>query len=200
MRKWINGGLISAKLGRGTPQGHRADGDRGQNTLCSPAAGVGDRERLGEAAGGAARTWVYSSPLGLHRPVYKVGGGSGVRTTAQKGEMHLAGLAQSSSGPQAGSCPPLRDQMAGQHPPAPWHWDHTPSHPLSARKGHIGAALGQNHLKDTLARRPCPGGMTSDHFINLDPLCGTALWLLPWRCWSGGLTQSHLDSLPEYSL
>ena len=121
MRKWINGGLISAKLGRGTPQGHRADGDRGQNTLCSPAAGVGDRERLGEAAGGAARTWVYSSPLGLHRPVYKVGGGSGVRTTAQKGEMHLAGLAQSSSGPQAGSCPPLRDQMAGQHPPAPWH-------------------------------------------------------------------------------
>ena len=36
--------------------------------------------------------------------------------------------------------------MAGQHPPAPWHWDHTPSHPLSARKGHIGTALGQNQV------------------------------------------------------
>ena len=72
MRKWINGGLISAKLGRGTPQGHRADGDRGQNTLCSPVAGVGDREHLGETAGGAARTWVYPSPLGLHCPVCKV--------------------------------------------------------------------------------------------------------------------------------
>jgi len=78
--------------------------------------------------------------------------------------MHLAGLAQSSSGPRAGSCPPLRGQMAGQHPPAPWHWDHTPSHPLSTRKGHIGAALGQNQVLPRVTQggltcvqqKPCP--------------------------------------------
>lgn len=164
MRKWINGGLISAKLGRGTPQGHRADGDRSQTTLCSPGAGVGEREHLGEAAGGAARTWVYPSPLSLHHPVCKVGGGGGVRTTAQKGMMHLAGLAQSSSGPRAGCCPPLRGQMAGQHRPAPRHGDHTPSRPLSARKGHIGAALGQNQVLPWVTlggltcvqQKPCP--------------------------------------------
>lgn len=54
--------------------------------------------------GGAARMWVYLNSLDLNFLVCKMG--SGTFTTGQNRSMHLAGLAQGSLGPQAGSHPP----------------------------------------------------------------------------------------------
>lgn len=48
--------------------------------------------------------WVYLSSLDLSFLVCKMG--CGIYTTGQNRSMHLAGLAQSSLGPQAGSHPP----------------------------------------------------------------------------------------------
>lgn len=57
--------------------------------------------------------WVYVSSPDLHFLVCKMGSGGTVYTIGQNGMLHLAGLAQSSFGPWADSCPVQREQMAG---------------------------------------------------------------------------------------